>query len=111
MSRYYGMSVAIKGSTPSKQEKIIEAASSEWVFEDFNWLAEPKILMGQGNEFLYGGESEEEFADRLAKAIWKANGKYCEVIVTATNLENPPTEQYRLGKKEYEKLMRKKRSK
>ena len=52
-----------------------------------------------------GGETEEEFTERLAVAIWRANGGYCEVIVNATFLENLPYEIHTLDEDDYERLI------
>ena len=53
---------------------------------------------------LCGGESEKEFADRLAKAVWKANGKPGQCM-EATYLENLPYETCNRGTKAYTRLM------
>ena len=58
------------------------------------------IATAEGN--LCGGENEHEFADRLARAIWKANGGYCYVAVRATNLENMPYETYSYDEDDYQ---------
>ena len=39
---------------------------------------------------LCGGETESEFADRLAAAVWSANGAYCGVTVRNTYLDDLP---------------------
>ena len=48
-----------------------------------------------------GGESEEEFAARVTHAVWKANGGYCEVEVTATYLEELPYTTHELDEDDY----------
>lgn len=99
MSRYYQMDVEITKCDLSRKEKIIEAANDEWDFED--WYAD-EYLGASGRSNLCGGESEEEFVVRLSRAVWKANGAYCPVRVTATYLEDLPTEQHLLKEDEYE---------
>ena len=44
-------------------------------------------LRASAQDWLAGGESEEQFTERLSVAIWRANGAYCEVSVDATYLE------------------------
>lgn len=59
-------------------------------------------LSGDGQ--LCGGESEDEFAERITKAIWQANGQFCSVEVCATYLEDLPCEQYQLDRDDYDRL-------
>jgi hypothetical protein len=48
----------------------------------------------------------QEFTERLTVAIWRANGSYCGVLVTAAYLEiEPPTEEHQLDESDYERLM------
>lgn len=91
MSRYYEMRLTIREFDLEKVDAITAACKEEWPFEDV------EVERGRYPEInscsdgsLYGGESEEEFADRLAEAIWKANGKYCYVNVDAVYLEDWP---------------------
>jgi hypothetical protein len=92
MSRWYEMSVTIEDFDKAKRDEIEKAASEEWEFEDFG--SNPDQIFSSGQSNLCGGESEDEFAKRLATAIFKANGKPCEVNVRATCLEDLPSESY-----------------
>lgn len=107
MSRYYEMSVEISEYNPAKAKEIQAAAEAEWSFDDW-WSAndEPGEAMhasAQGN--LSGGESEEEFAERLSLAVWRANGGYCSVTIDATYLENLPYETHTLDEEDYARLV------
>jgi hypothetical protein len=106
VSRYYEMSVEIK-APPSKLEAIKTAANGEWNFGDDgdDWYTSDGTISAAGRSNLTGGESEEEFSDRLMTAIWKANGAYCEVTVRATYLEELPYETYTGEQEKYEKLV------
>jgi hypothetical protein len=114
MSRYYGMSVEIKGYAPDKALAIQAAAEQEWSWEwswdvkddwsDYVHKDEPNVMTNYGESNLCGGESEEEFAHRLRIAIWRANAMYCEIGVTATYLEDLPTEFHGSSEDEYDKL-------
>jgi hypothetical protein len=88
------MSVEIVGFDKGKREDIEAAAAEEWEFDDFSYTDSstdvPSSLSSVGQESLCGGETEDQFARRLAKAVFKANGKPCKVIVRATCLENLP---------------------
>ncbi|GAG77948.1 unnamed protein product, partial [marine sediment metagenome] len=52
-----------------------------------------------------GGETEEEFSVRIAKAIWKANNGPCAIDVIATYLETAPTETYTFSVDDYARIM------
>ena len=98
MSRLYDMSVTVTGVPEDKVDPVIEACCGEWDFDtDSLYAAVDKdsglpLLYMTGEANLCGGESEEEFATRLAEAIWVANKGRCRVQVGATCLENMPRE-------------------
>ena len=99
MSRYYGMSLIIERVAPDRIRYVKRSARHEWPFEDWHLFEGDLSSYGESN--LCGGEGEEEFADRLAHAIWRANKKFCEVIVNATYLEELPHETHIRSKAEY----------
>jgi hypothetical protein len=103
MSRHYEMSVEITSFQPERTDAITAAAGEEWPFDDWNEY-EGK-LTASAEDSLCGGESEEEFAERLSLAIWKANTGFCEVTVRATYLEELPYEEHCLGEDDYTRLM------
>jgi hypothetical protein len=103
MSRYYNMSVTIKGDDPERTEEIKAAADEEWGFEE--WLTHNEALFASSDGSLCGGETEEEFAERISKAIWQANGSFCDVTVNATYMEELPCESYSLDEKDYHRLV------
>jgi len=97
MSRYYEMDLCVRRAKPDRVDAIQDAAAEEWSFEDWHVVEypdNPASFGSSGRDNLCGGEGEEEFAERLAKAIWKANGGYCVVEVRATYLEQVPYETY-----------------
>mgnify|MGYP001570005501 CR=1 FL=1 len=112
MSRMYEMTVEIKNHKTGNLKKIIRACREEWSFEadDFSQEKTDPLkrrcdkLIATAQESLCGGETEQEFADRLARAIWKANGGCCEVSVQAMCLENPPYESYTFDEEDYERM-------
>ena len=112
MSREFEMLVRITGFESSRQKNIEKACCSEWPFEAENFSTETgandtRILTTRAMDSLYAGESEEEFTDRLAMAIWKANQGYCEVEVQALYLEELPYEQHVREEDNYQRLMKK----
>jgi hypothetical protein len=52
---------------------------------------------------LAGGESPDEFSVRLAHAVWKALGRYVQVNVQVTYIEDAPTDDFELNEEDYEK--------
>jgi hypothetical protein len=109
MSRYFEMTVFIDQYDVAKIEAIQKAATAQWPFEDWNFCSGSDDVVGgmqsSAQSQLCGGEAEEEFVDRLAVAIWQANGRYCEVSVDAVYLESLPYESYLRGESDYKRLM------
>ena len=108
MSRFYEMSVEVSGHDPAKVAEIQAAAEQEWPFDDW-WFAgerrREQRCTHPGRDNLCGGETEEEFTERLSLAIWRANGGYCHVSVDATYLENLPYETHELDEADYARLI------
>jgi hypothetical protein len=109
MSSFYEMSVEVSGYDPAKVAEIQAAAEQEWPFDDW-WRAGDEndsaaTMHASGQNSLCGGESEEEFTERLSLAIWRANGGYCHVSVDATYLENLPFETHELDEADYARLI------
>jgi hypothetical protein len=105
MSRYYEMSVEITGHRPEKADAIRDAAAGLWEFSDWCDQDDPLKLAASAKGNLCGGETEEEFTERLSVAIWRANGAYCDVTVDATYLESLPYETHCLDQADYARLI------
>ena len=103
MSRTYNMSVTITDATPDRFVEIKSAASAEWDFDD--WDEYEGKLMASADGKLCAGETDEEFCERLAKAIWAANGGPCQVEVRATYLDELPYDYYSFDESDYNRLM------
>jgi hypothetical protein len=103
MSRSYEMTVEISGYRPEKANAVRDAAASLWGFND--WYDQDDALTASADGNLCGGESEEEFTERLSLAVWQANGAYCQVSVDATFLECLPRETYCLDEADYTRLI------
>ncbi len=93
----------MQGANPARATDIKEAAEAEWPFDADDWrpCGHPDDLTAfeasaTGN--LGAVLTEQELAHRLIRAIWVANGDYCEVGVSATRLEDMPYEDYRLDR-------------
>ena len=102
MSRSYEMAIEVTGITWGRKKQVKDAVRSEWNAETIYGRGRDAFIAGEGS--LSGGESEEEFSRRLARAVWKANKGYCEVLVKATSLENLPYETYYFGRGDYKKI-------
>ena len=103
MSRNYNMFVTIRGYVLERIDLVKQAANDEWDFDD--WRGDENFILSCVDGCLSGGETEDEFSQRLAKAIWTANGGYCEVDVVATDLEDLPHETYSFDEQDYRRLM------
>ncbi len=103
MSRYYNMTVMINGANPARIRGITAAANREWAFED--WDTRDDFLMASADDQLCGGQTEEDFVQRMAKAIWRANGGPCRIEVTATALEDPPRKSYCFDENDYRRIV------
>lgn len=106
MSRAYEMHVTIEDVTKDVEHAVIDACNEQWNFDD--WASgvggeESYNVEGWGRSRLCGGESEEEFTDRLSFAIWEATGCYLLVRVNATYLEDIPCEVHTRDKDDYNK--------
>jgi len=97
------MVLNVSGHNQEKSEEIMEAANKHWEFDD--WSNYNNELSASGESSLTGGESEEEFAERITEAIWKANGKFCTVQVDATYLEDLPCETYSFDEEDYQRFV------
>ena len=109
MSRFYDMFVKIDNYAPERKERVIEACRDEWEFEPDAFDAfrpracdTPDPLTATGRSSLCGGETESEFADRLAVAVWRANGRFCQVTVAATFLDELPYESHVRDETDYD---------
>lgn len=109
MSRKYQIDVTARNV--SKMDAVKSWLKKEWDFhETRQWGQKRKDSEALSPCLRFIGigqvvETEEEFADRIAKATWDANGEYCEVEVQMICLDNLPLEVFHCGKDEYEILM------
>jgi hypothetical protein len=96
MSRNFSMNVEVDGFAPRRRRSIVAACCRQWSFQkdDFSFLKpdppRQTNLTASADGQLCGGETESEFADRLAAAVWSANGAYCGVTVRNTYLDDLP---------------------
>ncbi len=76
MSRYYSMALEVHEPKPDRIQAIKQAARSLFPFDldDFDEKGRYLTALAEGN--LCGGESEEQFSLRVAKAIWKATAAF-----------------------------------
>jgi hypothetical protein len=97
------MAVEIENYNLDKAKVIERAVMDEWPFDDFYSLKE-NTLWSCAEDNLTGGETEQEFAKRIAAAVWKANEGFCSVSLEAAFLEAIPTSIYSFNKAQYDKL-------
>lgn len=105
MSRAYHMQFKVAELDPSKIDAISDLLGDEWVGGMYSYVSrDPYSVSWDGESSLYGGETEEEFADRIAVLIWQVNQGFCMVEIVATYLENLPCETYTRDQDFYEKV-------
>ena len=107
MSMHYGISVDIEEYDEKKVKLIKEAAENEWQFSEWTTFEREGVTALRAcytEDNLCGGTSEEEFADILAQAVWRANGACCKVSVNATYLEELPCQTHVRNEEDYQRL-------
>jgi len=107
MSRSYEMVIDITGFKKSQEKTIAQTAVMAAALSDHEWDAYVEnCIRVTGQTSLCGGESEEEYAAKVAKAVWKANdGRFCQVCVKATYLEELPFDEYTFDRQDFKKMM------
>ncbi|NLX96906.1 MAG: hypothetical protein GXY83_12080 [Rhodopirellula sp.] len=106
MSRLYSMTVYVEDFQAAHTADIQKAANDEWSgLELRSNPVEGNVLSGEAESQLCGGETEEEFALRISKAIFQANQGPCIVRVDAIYLEELPYETYEHGPEDYDRVM------
>jgi hypothetical protein len=102
MSRAYSMQIVVETVTKAEKDSILEAIQDNWPIEDEFWYEPTLTLSVSGDSQLCGGETEEEFTQRVTNSIWKAAGRFVPIVVNATCMENLPYESYSFEEGEYE---------
>ena len=116
MSQTYQMDVFLKNVDARKVGDVAKLAGAEWPFGEWNHdhrAGQDDGLIdldARGVGSLAGGEEPDEFADRLALAVWAANGGYCAVEVYSTYMEDLPQDQHKRGRREFRRLSRQAKS-
>ena len=108
MSRSYDMQVTVRRFNPARSQNIEDICCFEFPFESLEiqpFDTEP-VMVGTTVGDLYCGESEEEFSERLTKAIWAANDQYCPVTVRLLYLDTLPYDVYELGQNDYQEWVK-----
>ena len=58
-----------------------------------------------GDITLYGGQSDNEYAEEIAKKLWEIEDRYINFRIQMTYLEDLPYEEYNFDHDEYEEIM------
>jgi len=93
MSECFGVKIKAEGLNEARLEKIRDALCTEWDIEEDEIHFEPRpgrtakmVAMTTGGPCAM--ETEIEFSERMAEAVWKANGRYCQVQVSIEDAAN-----------------------
>ncbi len=93
MSEIFGVKIEADGLNEGRLAQIREALCNEWDIEEdeIHFTPRPKYAADM-LAVTAGGpcsmETEGEFCERIAAAIWKANGRYCPVRVSIEEAAN-----------------------
>lgn len=108
MSRYYEMYIQVDDIPEDKVSEIIQSLQEEWFSAiDIQSLTKKKTdtsayLLSYFQEgSLCGGETEEEFVDRITYVAWNTCKCFVPVEIRATCLDNLPYEDYELDEEDY----------
>ena len=102
MSRSYQMFVRIRDFHTEHIDAIKGSAEHQWPFDDWSESDDQLTASADGN--LCSGATEDEFAEELAREIWAANQGFCTVEVSATYLEDLPSEDYSFDEDDFQRL-------
>jgi len=104
MSRYYEMAFEVNTADLTEEEidKVKDEIEELWGIDTDDMSCFGNTLEASGNNFLCGGESEDEFARRAVRQIWETLGDFVKIEVRATFLEELPFESYEFDEDDYE---------
>lgn len=101
MSRHYEMTFRVSGIPKGRVEEVALVIEEVWEVEPITDIS-PGDLTLYGQDHLYGGITEEQFAEKMAARIWRAAGQYVPVEIVATCLEDIPNESYVFNELDYD---------
>jgi hypothetical protein len=105
MSRLYDLQLTIIGHEPTKAHQIRKAANQQWPALKANWDGDQEVITSSGQESCVGGKGARQLVERLAVAIWQANGDFCRIVAQTTCLDDLPYETHVLDKIDYDQSM------
>lgn len=117
MSQTYLFDLFIEGASAGKVDAIGEAVRGAWEFAPLSedrpdGLAEGLVnLDSSGIGSLGAGKTPDEFAEEVAREVWRANGAFCMVRVYSTYMEDLPQDEHRFGIKEFKRLTKRAQAK
>lgn len=103
MSRSYNMNVTVGELVGDEAQTIDEVLEMECGAEEAGFVFDKQYNCNFDMN-LCGGETEDQFADRISASIWKALKHFYPICVTATCLENLPVEEYPMDEEDFKRL-------
>jgi len=103
MSRAYQIQVEVRRANLNRLAAINERCAAERFVDELTVDDgdNNSVMIGNAIGNLFAGETEEEFANELTRAIWKANGAFCDVTVRLLHLDDLPFNVIELGEDDY----------
>ena len=112
MSRAYRMEITVGDEdeeggllTSAEVQSLSDTIQEHWDVEEESPVSDG-VQVYYGENALYGGETEEEFTDRVSLAVWESLGRYILVQVEATCLEYIPSVPHSRDEEDYKRLSR-----
>ena len=116
MSRNFEMTIDVSYAVLDGEDEedvktaVFEALCSQWPFTEISAYDDieaaeahspGKQITCCADGVLSGGESDDEFSDRVSEAVWKALGRAADVCVRSVFLDKLPYEEFIRGEEEY----------
>jgi len=108
MSAWFKLQLTIDCSEAKKND-VIDAAQSLWDFSDVQ--KSDMSVNGIGRVYMSGEDKSshsnfDTLLQDIVRAVWKANGEYCEVDAQSLYLEEPPWEEHPFDEEDYDDFIK-----
>jgi hypothetical protein len=98
----FNMRVESSGYDVGKTRAIMNTFGDEWKLNDSH-ECKGQLHLTADCILVSARESEKDIATRLSIAVWRANGKYCEVSVDIEDTDDDLYTTYSLDETDYER--------
>lgn len=89
MLTHLRIDLTVEGVPPNRREAVLTAARQIWDWSMLAFRGEQSVLCGQAVRPVRD-ETCEGLVDELCRAIWRASGSYCRIVVETVLLRPEP---------------------